>query len=158
MFISRIFLYRWPQVISFSWPSHYKSMVKIEVPLIRIRSTQLTYHNQIGYAWYPRRVVAPIPVEKSYEVTLWRHRVAVRFLPITFDRNELKTWGWCHSVCIVKAHRLICNMTYLCHTVTLTWSDQRSIFFKIDISMIKRIWIDSAWREEHDGVKLISLA
>ena len=26
--ISRIFLYRWPQVMSFSWPSHYKSMVK----------------------------------------------------------------------------------------------------------------------------------
>ena len=25
-------------------------------------------------------------------------RVAVRFLPITFDRNELETRGWFHSV------------------------------------------------------------
>ena len=47
------------------------------------------------------------------------------FLPITFDRNELETWGWCHSVRLVKAHRLICNMTYLGHTVTLTWRDLR---------------------------------
>ena len=47
-------------------------------------------------------------------------------LPITFDRNELETWGWCHSVRLVKAHRLTCIMTYLGHTVTLTWRDLRS--------------------------------
>ena len=67
----------------------------------------------------------------------------VRFLPITFDRNELETWGWCHSVCLVKAHRLICNMTYLGHTVTLTWRDLRSKF-KMDLPRIKSIWIDPA--------------
>ena len=50
------------------------------------------------------------------------------FFPITFDRNELETWGWCHSVRLVKAHRLICSMTYLNHTVTLTWRDLRSNF------------------------------
>ena len=45
------FLYRWPQVISISWHSHFKSMVKNEVPLIYIRSVQLTQnHNQMGYA------------------------------------------------------------------------------------------------------------
>ena len=58
------------------------------------------------------------------------------FLPITFDRNELETWGWCHSVCLVKAHRLPCNISYLGHTVTLTWSDLRSNF-KINLSRIK---------------------
>ena len=58
------------------------------------------------------------------------------FLPITFDRNELETWGWCHSVRLVKPHRLTCNMTYLGHTVTLTWRDLRSNF-KIDLSRIK---------------------
>ena len=46
--------------------------------------------------------------------SLWRHRVAVRFLPITFDRNELETWGWCHSVRLVKTHRLICILSILC--------------------------------------------
>ena len=63
------------------------------------------------------------------------------FLPITFERNELETWGWCLSVRLVKAHRLTCNMTYLCHTVTLTWRDLRSNF-KIDLSRIKTYgWI-----------------
>ena len=52
--------------------------------------------------------------------------------------NELETWGWCHSVRLAKAHRLICNMTYLGHTVTLTWRDLRSKF-KIDLSRIKSI-------------------
>ena len=130
---------------------------KLTVPPICMRSAQLTQnHNQTGFAWYPRRAVAAFPVERSSEVTLWRHRVAVRFLPITFDRNELETWGWCHSVSVVKAHRLICNMTYLSHTVTLTWRDLRSNF-KNDLSRIKSIWIDPAWREEHDGVKLVHL-
>ena len=54
------------------------------------------------------------------------------FLPITFDRNELETWVWCHSVCLIKAHGLTCNMTYLGHTVTLTWRDLRAKF-KLDL-------------------------
>ena len=45
-----------------------------------------------------------------------------------FYRNELETWGWCHSVRLVKAHRLIGNMAYLGHIVTLTWHDLRSNF------------------------------
>ena len=46
---------------------------------------------------------------------------------------------------------------YLGHTVTLTWRDPRSKF-KIDLSMITNIWVDPAWREEHDGLKIILLA
>ena len=61
----------------------------------------------------------------------------VLFLPITFDRNKLGTWSWCHSVCLVKAHRLTCDMIYLGHTVNLTWRDLRSNF-KIDLSRIKK--------------------
>ena len=74
-----------------------------------------------------------------------------------FDRNELRTWGWCHSVRLVKAHRLTCNMTYLGHTVTLTRRDPRSKF-KIDLSRIANTWVDPAWREEHDSLKIIPLA
>ena len=60
-------------------------MVEIEVPLRRIRSTQLAQnHNQIGYAWYPQRAVASFPVERSSEVTLWRNRVVVRFFANNF--------------------------------------------------------------------------
>ena len=60
------------------------------------------------------------------------------FLPTIFDRKELETWGWCYSVRLVKAHRLICKMTYLGHTVTLTWRDLRSNF-KINLPRIKSI-------------------
>ena len=67
-------------------------------------------------------------------------------------------WGWFHSVRLVKAHRLLCNMTYLGHTVTLTWRDLRSTFFKIHLSRITNIWIDPARRDEHDGVKIILLS
>ena len=131
------FLYRWPQVMSISWPPRYNSMVKKEVPLMRIRSAQIIQnHIHIDYAWYPRRAVASFPRWK----VIWGHIMTSsgrqRFLPITFDRNELETWGWCHSVRLVKAHRLTCNMTYLGHTVTLTWRDLRSNF-KLDLSRIK---------------------
>ena len=131
------FVYRRPQVMSFPWPSHYKSMVKNEVTIMSIRSAQITQnHNKIGYVWYPRRAVAPFP---RWKVT-WGHIMTSsgrqRFLPITFDINELETWAWCNSVRLVKAHRLTCNMTYLGHTVTLTWRDLRSNF-KIDLSRIK---------------------
>ena len=57
--------------------------------------------------------------------------------------SELETWGWFHIVRLVKAHRLTCNMTFLGHTVTLTWRDLMSNF-KIDLLRIKSIWIDQA--------------
>ena len=86
----------------------------------------------------PGTLLHHFPIERSSEVRLWSHRVAVRFLPITFDLNVLDTWGWYQSVCLVNAHRLTCNMTYLGHTVTLTWGDLRSNF-KIDLSRIKNM-------------------
>ena len=43
------------------------------------------------------------------------------FLPITFDRKELETWGMCQSVCLDETHWLICNMAYLGHFRDLTW-------------------------------------
>ena len=52
----------------------------------------------------PGALLHHFPFERSFEVTLWRYRVAERFLPITFDGNELETLGWCHSVRLVKAH------------------------------------------------------
>ena len=48
------------------------------------------------------------------------------FLPITFDRKEIETWGRCQSVRLTKTDHLICNMTYLGHLLTLTLGDLRS--------------------------------
>ena len=61
-----------------------------------------------------------------------------KFFANTFDRNELETWGWCHSVRLVKAQQLTCNITYLGHTVTLTWRDLRSNC-KINLSRTKKM-------------------
>ena len=75
------------------------------------------------------------------------------FLPITFDINELEAWGWYHSVRLVKAHRLICNMPYLGHTVTLTWRDLRSNF-QIDLSSIKKTYGSIRLDERNTMVKI----
>ena len=51
-----------------SYP-HGRKLAQLTVPLVRIRSAQLTQnHNQIGYVRYPRRAVASFPVERSPEV------------------------------------------------------------------------------------------
>ena len=40
------------------------------------------------------------------------------FISITFDRNE--TWDGCQSVRLVNSHRMICTMTLLGQSLTLT--------------------------------------
>ena len=47
------------------------------------------------------------------------------FLPITFDWNELETWGRCQSVFHVKTHLSVCDLTCLGQSVTLTLDDLR---------------------------------
>ena len=59
-----------------------------------------------------------------------------RFLPVTFDRNELRDVGLVPQCSSRQGASMTCNITYLSHTVTLTWCDLRSNF-KIDLSRIK---------------------
>ena len=79
------------------------------------------------------------------------------FLSITFDWIETQTWEWHQNVCLAKAHRLICNITYLNHHVTLTWDDLRSNF-EIDISRSSSICFEPARRENRIDVKIIALS
>ena len=53
-----------------------------------------------------------------------------RFLRITFDPKEIKTWEWSHCVSFIKLHRYICNMTYLGHHMTLTWGQILTLTFQ----------------------------
>ena len=76
-----------------------------------------------------------------------------RILSITFDWIETQTWEWHQNVYFAKAHRLICNMTYLNHHVT-TWDDLRSNF-EIDLSRSSSIRSEPARRENHIDVKII---
>ena len=47
------------------------------------------------------------------------------YLTTTLDRSEIETWNGYQSVCFVKTHLMICNMTYLCQSVTLTQGQGR---------------------------------
>ena len=86
------------------------------------------------------------------EVT-WGHQ---QFLPITWDPNEIETWDWWHCVCLCKAHRMMYNLTYLGHRVTLPWLDLRSDFY-LDLSRSYYTWFDAPWRGKHDGIKIVYL-
>ena len=79
------------------------------------------------------------------------------FLGITFDWIEIQTRGLYHCVCFVKAHRLICNMTYMNQHMTLTWDDLRSNF-EIDLSRSSSICLEPAWRTKHIDVKIMVLS
>ena len=78
------------------------------------------------------------------------------FLGITFDWIEIQTRGLFHSVCFVKAHRLICKMTYMNQHMTLTWDDLRSNF-EIDLSRSSSICFEPARRAKHIDVKIMVL-
>ena len=52
------------------------------------------------------------------------------FLPITFDRKEIETWGRSQFVGLDETHVLICNMTYLAHFRDLTWGQISKLSFR----------------------------
>ena len=74
------------------------------------------------------------------------------FLPITWEPNEIETWDCWHCVCLRKTHRMMYNLTYLGHRVTLPWLDLRSNF-DLDFSMSNYTWFDAPWRDKHDSIK-----
>ena len=96
-----------------------------------------------------RKYGAMCPLERSSEVA----RVVLR---ITFDWIEILTLGLYRWVCFVKAHRLICNMTYMNQHMTLTWDDLRSNF-EIDLSRLSSICFEPARRAKHIDVKIMVL-
>ena len=108
------------------------------------------------YTWYSWSTVASFTPRK----VIWGHLMTssghFTFLPITFDRKEIETWGRCQGVCLTKRDQMIYNMTYLCHLLTLTLRDPRS-YLQSDLLRSKSISFDRAWREEHIGVKIIPL-
>ena len=78
------------------------------------------------------------------------------FLGISFDWIEIQTRSLYHCVCFVKAHRLICNMTYMNQHMTLTRDDLRSNF-EIDLSRSSSICFEPARRAKHIDVKIMFL-
>ena len=88
------FLYRWPKVRSISLPPHYKSMGKTQMPQILIRSVQIAQnYAQLGYCWWPRCNFAHVTPGKVIRGQIITSRYQCTFLLITFDWNEIETWG-----------------------------------------------------------------
>ena len=121
--------YHWPQVRSISWPALYKSMREKS-------STSNTYQiasNRSEWWWMWLRMTSPVQFCISNPL-IGQRRSNDDFIrpiyvsPITFDWNEIETWGRCQSVRLVKTHLLICNLTYLGQSVTLTLADLRSSY------------------------------
>ena len=80
------------------------------------------------------------------------------FTSITPHRIGLQPWEMCHCVCLVKTHRMMCNMIYLGHSSgQVIWPDLRSNF-QIDLSGSRCICFDASWREEYDGPSCFSLS
>ena len=64
------------------------------------------------------------------------------FLPITWEPNWIETWDCCHCVCLRKTHRMMYNLTYLGHRVTLHLTWPKVTFwpwrFKVKLYMVRR--------------------
>ena len=84
------------------------------------------------------------------------HSKSPTVFPITWEPNEIEKWDCCHCVCLRKAHRMIYNLTYLGHRVTLPWLDLRSNF-ELDLSRSNYTWFDAPWRDKHDGINIVAI-
>ena len=79
-----------------------------------------------------------------------------------FANNLRSKWDrdvgchWCHCFCLRKAHRMMYNLTYLGHQVTLPWLDLRSNF-DLGLSRSNYTWFDAPWRDKHDGIIIVAL-
>ena len=88
----------------------------------------------------------------------WGHsRSPTFFLSITWGPNQIETWDWCHCVCLRKAHRMMHNLTYLGHRVTLPWLDLRSNL-DLDLSRSNYTWFDASWRDKQHRVTIVVLS
>ena len=79
------------------------------------------------------------------------------FFPITWDPKEIETWDWCHWICLRNAHRMMYNLTYVGHRVTLPWLDLRSNF-DLELSRLNYALFDASWRGKHDRFTIIVLS
>ena len=138
--ISRILLYRWPQVRSFLRPPHYKSMGKKSTPLYLLWCKLIWVESyRIGQLWTIRAKICIAYPSKGH---LRSPEVINRHLPITFDQKEIETWNWCQYVRLGHANQMICNMTHFGYHVTLAWLDLRSNF-DLDLSRSFYTWFDA---------------
>ena len=119
----------------------------LHLELIWMESHQVTYLLILQVKFL---VGDPSKGQRSLEVTN-------SFLLIIWEPNDIETWDCCHCVCLRKAHRMMYNLTYLGHRVTLPWLDLRSNF-ELDLSRSNYRWFDAPWWDKHDGINIVALS
>ena len=121
-----------------SWSHHYKAMAKYWNPSF-LKNTQHicagSYHLSPCFMTNMHHLIGDSHKGHLRTEVFRAHQ---QFLHITFDYKELETWDCCQYVRLGKTHRLICNMTYLGHHVTLTWLELR-LNFDLDLSWLNYI-------------------
>ena len=80
------------------------------------------------------------------------------FLPITCDQKEIETWDRCQCDCLVKMRRLIYNMTYLGHLLTLTYLDLNSNMILTFQGHFIYLCFDAPWRDKDYAAKIVVLS
>ena len=117
-----LFLYLWPKVRSVPWPLHYKTWGKIKMIIdtcLRIGTVQIYQkHAILEHPWWSRCVVYNSPLKGHLRPFETSNSIS----PITLHWKEIRRWGWLSFVCLIKTHRLMCNMTFFGRHVTLNWS------------------------------------
>ena len=74
------------------------------------------------------------------------------FLSLTLNWKDVERWWWLHYFCVIKTHRLICNVTYFDYYVTLTW------YFDLDLSKSNHTSFEASLRGKHDDAIVDSLS
>ena len=115
------FLYLLAKVRSVPWPLHYKSMEKMELALdtcVRIGTVHIFWNQWwLGTAAMTKMLFLANSLLKGHQRSL---ETTNSFFNNNSWFNRDITLGWLRCVCLIKTRRLICNMTYFGHYVTLT--------------------------------------
>ena len=85
------------------------------------------------------------------------HSRSNAFLSLTFGTIETRQWVWFKSSSFAETHRLLCGMTYGGHQVNSSDVDLMSCF-DIIFFVPTCIYFNTALQQEHDGVRIFSLA
>ena len=97
-------------------------------PCVRIGTIQIFRNNDdLEQLQWPRCVFLANSLLKSHQRSL---EATNGFLSITLDWKDVDSWEWLHCVCLIKMHRLICNMIYFGYYVTLTWDQILTLTFQ----------------------------
>ena len=120
------FCLRWPHFCDLTCLRMHLPMIrqgqKYRLPLKRILPVQiLPIYAELGYYWWLWRSFASVTLRKVIRGHIMTSRDKYAFLPTSFDRIEIETWGRHQWVCYGHAHHMICNIVYLDHFMTFTW-------------------------------------